>query len=65
MSAPYKVPPEVVAEILLAGVSATECREAAVHYRAVAEKPENAGIREQILKIAGQFEERGNPAGDA
>jgi hypothetical protein len=45
-----------IAELLLVEASPEECRAAAAHYRALAEVPENAAIREEILRVAARFE---------
>jgi hypothetical protein len=52
----FQVSPEFLDELLLAGVLPEECREAAAHYRQLAELPENAAIREQILRVAAKFD---------
>jgi hypothetical protein len=62
---PRRMPrPDPIAELLLAGASPADLREAAAHYRRLAELPENAAIREEILRVAARFEdlaeERGN-----
>ena len=47
-----------IAEILAGAISDEQLRAAVARYRALAELPENAAIRHEILKVVARFEAR-------
>jgi hypothetical protein len=57
--------PDPIAELLMAEASAAELSAAEAHYRRPADLPENAAIREEILRVAARFERWANSAGGA